>query len=153
MATLRLKFVLNEGRVGIPLDKLAGIATDTKEFLAMVAADLDLPGGEWIAVNFGNGSVVFDCERLALDEDSYERGKRGVRAILENIPIEDISVPVRPATRLKYSEIANRIAPRVAVHAWRSGGLIRHPEGYRRSQPARRPALRSRDIRSNRDNH
>jgi hypothetical protein len=78
----------------------------------MVATDLDLPGDEWIAVNFGDGSVVFDCERIALDSASYERGKRGLRAILGNLPTpDDLSVPVRVATRLKYSQIARRIDP------------------------------------------
>jgi hypothetical protein len=57
MATLRIRLVLNEGRIGIPLQNLAGIATDTEAFLSMFAADLDL----------ADGSVVFDCERVALD--------------------------------------------------------------------------------------
>jgi hypothetical protein len=120
MAILRIRLVPNEGRIGIPLEKLAGITSDTKEFLAMVATDLDLPGDEWIAVNFENGSVVFDCERLALDSESWERGKRGLRAILGNETIEDPSISVRVATRLKYSEIARRIDPderiRIAVY-------------------------------------
>jgi hypothetical protein len=120
MATLRIKLVLNEGRIGIPLEKLAGIATDTKEFLTMVATDLDLPGEEWIAVNFENGSVIFDCERIALDVESCDRGRRGLRAILANQPIDEKSVSIRVATRLKYGDIAKRIEAderiRIAVY-------------------------------------
>jgi hypothetical protein len=107
MATLRLTFVLNEGRVGIPLDKLAGIASDTKEFLAMVVADLNLPGEEWIAVDFKNGSVVFDCKRTGLDNDSLKRGQIGLKSIFGNLPSEHVEV--RSETRLKYGQITKRI--------------------------------------------
>jgi hypothetical protein len=107
MATLRIKLVLNEGRIGIPLEKLAGIATDTKEFLAMLATDLDLPGEEWIAVNFENGSVIFDCERIALDVESCARGRRGLRAILawpDPEKVDELKVEFCPIIRSRTNE-------------------------------------------------
>ncbi len=43
MASLKIRLKLNEGRVGIPLEKLAAIAKDTKVFLSMLASDIGLP--------------------------------------------------------------------------------------------------------------
>jgi len=109
MPALKIRLKLNEGRVGIPLEKLADIAKDTKTFLSMLGTDLHLSSEEWIANNFGNGSVMFDCQRIAVDAVSQKLGQMALRSVLSGDRETDISALIRPATRLQYGFIARHI--------------------------------------------
>ncbi|MGO9400764.1 MAG: hypothetical protein ACLP19_23415 [Xanthobacteraceae bacterium] len=64
MAQLRLRIQLNKGRLGAPLSKLGRIAEQAERFLRLLAAEaeIDQSSGEWLAVNFANGSVSYDAE-------------------------------------------------------------------------------------------
>jgi hypothetical protein len=64
MATIRVRFQLNKGRMGAPLSKLGKIAGQAERFLRALATDanIDQSSGEWLALNFDNGSVSYDAE-------------------------------------------------------------------------------------------
>lgn len=64
MARIRVRFELNKGRTGAPLAKLGEISRQAERFLRALASDLavDAKAGEWLAVNFKNGSVSYDAE-------------------------------------------------------------------------------------------
>jgi hypothetical protein len=53
----------NEGRTGVPLEKLERIATETRKFLDSIASDLDLPQDiRWLGSKFQNRSVSYEVE-------------------------------------------------------------------------------------------
>lgn len=58
MSQLRLKIELNKGQDGISLGKFARVAEEIHKFLEMLSQDIKLVGGEWIADNFRNGSLI-----------------------------------------------------------------------------------------------
>ena len=64
MARIKLRIVLNKGRHGAPLTKLGRISEQAEKFLLALAADCKVEArpGEWLAVNFKNGSVEYDAE-------------------------------------------------------------------------------------------
>lgn len=111
MPSLKIRLKLNEGRLGVPLEKLADVAKDMKVFLSMLTADLGFPNEEWIASNFSNGSVMFDCQRLSVDTKQHERGQQALRSVITNDRFNTVNTLIRPATRLQYSQLAKRIDP------------------------------------------
>jgi hypothetical protein len=115
VAELRIRVELNKGRKGIPLDKLASVGEETVRFLNMLAADLGLgpPDHNWLAENFANGSVEFDCRFThALDTPVLLRGQRALRAVFDNDhSAGEISVLIRPETRRQYARISRPIDP------------------------------------------
>lgn len=115
MSDLRIRVELNKGRVGIPLPKLASIAEETMKFLSMLSDDIAVGGDpkNWIASNFENNSVDFDCTKNdVIDEAKRRVAIRACRAIMRN-ECDDatVSALIRPATRLQYSYIAKPIDP------------------------------------------
>ena len=60
MSELKIKLEINKGRKGVPLKRLIKVADETRKFLEMLAKDVGLGDGEWIAERFKNGSAVFD---------------------------------------------------------------------------------------------
>lgn len=110
MPSLKIRLKLNEGRVGIPLQKLGNIAHETELFLEMLGEDVGLEPEGWIAANFGNGSVMFDCLHVAADDVIFERGRRGLEAVFTGTDLAHAPF-VRPATRLQFSAIARQIDP------------------------------------------
>lgn len=115
VAELRIRVELNKGRKGIPLEKLASISEETVRFLNMLAADLALgvPDHNWLAENFDNGSVDFDCRfTQTLDPSLLARGQRALRMVFTNDHGNgDVNVIVRPETRRQYARIARPIDP------------------------------------------
>jgi len=63
MAEAKIRIELNKGRVGMPLEKLAVRVENLVKFLNGVISDLGVRSGEavWLAEEFDNGSVDFDC--------------------------------------------------------------------------------------------
>jgi hypothetical protein len=106
---------LNKGRRGIPLTKLSKVAQETLKFLSMVHKDAELPGNPegWLAVNFGNDSVDFDCECYQdVELPDVRRTNNIFRGIMTNDRKSDfIRRMVRPSTRRQYSKIAAAIEP------------------------------------------
>lgn len=68
MATLRVRFRLNPGRKGVPLNKLSRQAENIELFLRSLASDLGEDGGTqlWLATAFGNGSMINTAEYQAV---------------------------------------------------------------------------------------
>lgn len=64
MARFKVRLVLNRGRHGAPLAKLGRIAEQAERFLRSLATDcrVNTHPGEWLAMNFKNGSVEYDAE-------------------------------------------------------------------------------------------
>jgi hypothetical protein len=64
MARIKVRLELNKGRTGAPLSKLGKIAEQAERFLKSLAdeVNIDQKTGEWLAVNFRNGSVSYDAE-------------------------------------------------------------------------------------------
>ncbi len=144
MTTLRIRVELNKGRIGMPLGKLAAICAETVKFLNMLSDDLQLTDGEpvWLAENFENDSVDYDC-RLANDvgEARTEIGRRALRLIMgETLTLDDpeLAFKIRPETRRQYFHIAAPIDPdeKVRFGVYLDGGakpdlwydLARHEE-------------------------
>ena len=64
MARFRVRLVLNRGRHGAPLGKLGRISEQMERFLRSLARDssVNTQPGQWLAVNFKDGSVEYDAE-------------------------------------------------------------------------------------------
>jgi hypothetical protein len=68
---------------------------------------------DWLALNFENNSVDFDCLiDSEIDEGKATLGREALRSIMSNqLPGPDLTMLIRPATRLQYSHIATQIDP------------------------------------------
>ena len=64
VARIKVRFEINKGRTGAPLSKLGKIAEQAERFLRSLASEtnIDQRSGQWLAVNFKNGSVAYDAE-------------------------------------------------------------------------------------------
>lgn len=109
MHQVRIRVELNKGRVGMPLDKLAVIAGKTVEFLGSLANDLGLAAPEhaWLAENFDNGSVDFDCRfAVPLEDDRAKRLSSGMRMVFANDYSDaTTAMLIRPETRRHFARI------------------------------------------------
>jgi hypothetical protein len=70
MSEIKLRIILNKGRHGILMHKLAKIAEEAEKFLASFSDDLRLDKGEWVADSFRNGSLVFTANYVGTAERS-----------------------------------------------------------------------------------
>src|SRR4051794_39464694 len=96
MALIRVRFAVNEGGLGAPLDKLAEVAQEAERFLRTLAADLRMENtkGDWLAVNFANGSVSFDAAfESAPSVKAVHAYTAALRAITEFDPVEGMRHP------------------------------------------------------------
>lgn len=115
MAEIKIRVSLAKGRVGIPLDKLGDIVTETQRFLKLLCRDVGITvsKGEWIAKNFENNSVDFDCS----DIGQYDviKAVEFNKAMLYTASLEPgasrINGLVRNDTILQYATIAKPIDP------------------------------------------
>ena len=115
MARIRVRFEMNRGRTGAPLEKLGEISKQAERFLRSVAADvkLDVRKGEWLAVNFENGSVAYDAE---FQGDVHEGTARAYMSALKFVADYDVEVDgtngiVSENTLLEYARIGQIIDP------------------------------------------
>lgn len=132
MAKVKLRVELNKGRRGISLGKLAKITQETLHFLSMVYKDAELPGepDKWLAVNFDNNSVDFDCESFQdVDLVEVQRANRVLHVVMTNDRTSDFAKrAVRDGTRRQYSQIASVIEPdeRVTFKLFNNGDVDPH---------------------------
>jgi hypothetical protein len=74
MADLRIPIILNKGRKGIPLKKLASISAEIQQFLGLLGEDLNIElGAGWIGIDFSNGSLGFVAEKVDPVEELKEK--------------------------------------------------------------------------------
>ncbi|WAX94418.1 hypothetical protein N7E70_022525 [Aminobacter sp. NyZ550] len=115
MARLRIRFLINKGRHGAPLAKLGRISEQAEKFLRSLAADagIDVKPGEWLAVNFNNGSVEYDAEfQGSMQNGAAQVFVRGAELLADYDPEnEGLNSAVSEATALEYSKIGALIDP------------------------------------------
>lgn len=97
------------------MTKLARISEQAEKFLRSLAADsgIEAKQGEWLAVNFENGSVGFDAEfQGAVNEGSAQIFVRGAEFLADFDPdIEGLNAAVSQSTALEYSKIGSLLDP------------------------------------------
>lgn len=112
MSNLRIRVELNKGRIGIPLGKLSRIAEETVKFLVMACEDAGIAPDkrEWLASNFENNSVDFDCETVVEDDQQGQKGREVLRCIFANdFSDPEVRFRIRPATRHQYARMTTPI--------------------------------------------
>ena len=98
------------------------------KFLLMACEDAGIEGAqrEWIAKNFENNSVDFDCETLVEDQTKEHEGRRILRCIMGNdFADPEVRLRVRPSTRHQYARIAGSIDAdeKIAIGLYNNGEL------------------------------
>jgi hypothetical protein len=115
MALIRVRFAVNEGGLGAPLDKLADVAQEAERFLRMLAADLKMENtkGDWLAVNFRNGSVSFDAAfESAPSIQTVHAYTAALRAITDFDPVDGVRHPdVSERTLEQFCRLGEIMAP------------------------------------------
>lgn len=116
MARLKIRFSINKGRLGAPMAKLARISEQAEKFLRSLAADsgVEIKQGEWLAVNFGNGSVEYDAEfHGVINNAAAQIFVRGAELLADYDPENEglNSAVVSEVTALEYSKIGALIDP------------------------------------------
>jgi hypothetical protein len=106
MDSLRVRFELDKGRVGVSLSKLGSFSVKMHAFLNNLAGDIgiDPKNAIWIAENFENKSVDFDC-RLAgdIDHDILHEGREVIRRVVtDNYPNDFLSLKIKQSTRQDF---------------------------------------------------
>lgn len=110
MAEVLLKIVLNKGRQGIPLRKLAKYAKEIDKFLEMLSDDLHIEKPEWISEQFRNGSLGFN-NRLRSnipDEQSLVAQKALEQVTNNKTTLDRLDYGIRPQT---FGQFARIVAP------------------------------------------
>ena len=115
MTRIRVRFELNRGRTGAPLSKLGDISKQAERFLKALANDLaiDAKAGEWLAVNFKNGSVSYDAEfQGEISGAEADAFNRGLEFLAEFDPgSEGTNGSVTQATVLEFARLGSIIDP------------------------------------------
>lgn len=115
MARLKIRFSINKGRHGAPLAKLGRISEQAEKFLRSLASDagIDVKPGEWLAVNFKNGSVEYDAEfQGSMQNGAAQIFARGAELLADYDPEnEGLNAAVSEITALEYAKIGALIDP------------------------------------------
>jgi len=115
MARIRVRFVLNKGRQGAPLAKLGKIAEQAERFLRSLAADCNVETrpGEWLGVNFSNGSVEYDAEFQGdVDVGAVHVFSRNLEFLADfDAEVDGLNGIVTQSTALEYARIGTLIDP------------------------------------------
>jgi hypothetical protein len=115
MDEIKIRILLNKGRVGIPLDKLGNIAGETLRFLKLLIRDVGISNaqGDWIAKNFENSSLAYDSAYVG----NYQQEQRD-KFNLGMMYVSSFGQDIKPSngfvsneTILQYAKIANHIDP------------------------------------------
>jgi hypothetical protein len=116
MARVKVRLIVNKGRLGAPMAKLGKISEQTEKFLKMLAADCEIEthASEWLAKNFGNGSVEFDAEFQGdVNPADAEIFARSLELLADFDPDSEglNTATIKPATALEYARIGALIDP------------------------------------------
>jgi len=119
MARLKVRFIINQGRNGAPLAKLGKISEQAEKFLRALATDckISVRSGEWLAVNFQDGSVEYDAEFQGdLAPGAARVFTRSLELLADYDPErEGLNAAIEPSTALEYAKIGSLIDPDEAV--------------------------------------
>lgn len=94
MPELKIKFEVNKGRRGVPMKRFIKVADEARKFLEMLAKDIDLGEGDWIAERFTNGSGGYDSTFIG---DTSSRS-----LVVGQKALDHITDPKRTPDDLKY---------------------------------------------------
>jgi hypothetical protein len=104
MAELHIPIVLNKGRKGIPLQKLARISFELQQFLELLGEDLQIGmGRRWLGTGFYEGSFGCTVEKIDPVED---RKASAFKQAFRNVAKRKPDTRVRPSTIRQYTRIA-----------------------------------------------
>jgi hypothetical protein len=115
MNEIKIRILLNKGRVGIPLDKLGNITGETLRYLKLLIRDVGVSNtkGDWIAENFENGSLAYDSAYVGNytpeQKDRFNTGMLYVSTLGQGE--KQPNGFVSNETILQYAKIANHIDP------------------------------------------
>jgi hypothetical protein len=111
MSAIRIRVELNKGRIGIPIAKLSTVTEEVKKFLALVGKDANIPhdSKDWLALKFGNSSVIFDCLLAEVEEPRAVEARQIMSAIMSRRQSSNIEALIHPKTRLQYARISEAI--------------------------------------------
>ena len=115
MTLIRVRFVINKGRHGAPMTKLGKISEQAEKFLKALAADskIETHPGEWLAVNFKDGSVEYDAEFQGdVNPGSMQIFTRNLEFLADyDSETEGLNLAITPMTALEYAKIGSLIDP------------------------------------------
>jgi hypothetical protein len=115
VARIKVRLVINKGRHGAPMAKLGKISEQAERFLRSLAADCEIDAypGEWLAVNFGDGSVAYDAEFQGdVNPGVAQIFTRNLEFLADFDPeSEGLNLAIKPATALEYARIGALIDP------------------------------------------
>lgn len=119
MARIKVRFAINKGRHGAPLAKLGRISEQAEKFLRSLSADcqIDVRPGEWVAVNFENGSVAYDAEyQVDVNPGTAQMFAHHLEMIADYDPENGgLNAAVSDATTLEYARIGTLLDPDEAI--------------------------------------
>jgi hypothetical protein len=119
MAQIKLRVELNKGRTGAPIEKLADVSRQLDKFLRALAVDLqiEVKKGEWLAVNFENGSVKYDAAlQIDVREIEFRRFNGSIEFIADYDPDSEGSNGLVSDATLLEGRIGTCIDPDEAVN-------------------------------------
>jgi len=129
MRHVRIRVELNKGKVGMPLDKLARVAGETVAFLGSLTSDLGVhaPEHAWLAENFDNGSVDFDCRfAIPLEDERATRLNSALRMVFANDYSDaTTAMLIRSETRRRAVAVVSLQERRPFSSAWRAAPFRR----------------------------
>jgi hypothetical protein len=115
VARIKVRLIINKGRHGAPMTKLGKISEQAEKFLRALAADCEIDSypGEWLAVNFGDGSVADDAEFQGdVNPGVAQIFMRNLEFLADFDPeSEGLNLAIKPATALEYARIGALIDP------------------------------------------
>ena len=111
MPRIKVRVEIKKGGVGVKLHQLADISEQALLFLTMLCKDagIHVEREQWIALNFANESVDYDCEtETEHDLPEIRMVNAGVRAIAseEFITPSELPFQMRRGTIRQFSNIA-----------------------------------------------
>jgi hypothetical protein len=111
MSEIKLKLILNKGRHGIMMNKLARIADEADKFVQSFAEDLKLDKSEWVADSFKNGSVIFTTNYVGTAELNQITKARNALFILidPKVKASDLNGDLSRKTYAQFAKIASSI--------------------------------------------
>jgi hypothetical protein len=135
MNELRFKVELNRGRHGIAIGKFGAVLAETRTFLELLTRDIGVSAktGAWLAENFENNSVDFDCRlATALPVDVVDRGHHALTMLFaDRFDDSMLAVQITLPTRRQFARIAGAIDPDEVIRfGLYSDGRIRPDDWY-----------------------
>jgi hypothetical protein len=146
MATFKIRLVLNPGGKGAPLAKLGRISEQVEKFLRALASDchVNTRPGEWLAVNFKDGSAEYDAEfQRDVNSGDAQAFARNLEFLADyNAETEGLNGSVSHKTAAEFAEIGTMIDPqeviRLGIYPGRGGPLRWREITYSKTASLRR---------------